>query len=357
MYNNSKATLFFSPTPMHGEFQRPARFVGSIIHPEKNNICLLTVISIDQIHQTGDDFVKFCELIKKEKSKIAKLIIVLTGYLKRHYIALEQGISLEDAGVKALELDNEWKEKNKVALNTLPIDYECISWEPLVKQKDFKEGHKLVESDYGTDTNPCKDERLKKIVDEIVVSFAGKKYSRYEENKMNIDYSKCQNAVKQYLLEESAMNFAFINLGADFITYPGKPNPAYNYVYKKYFCKTNTYYSGKINPLPWIHYEEEKIKKPENKATNQEQEKGALNTNLNNFIFLSQHPKPMVMMVNYLLQQIEFSEEQEKIFLGKFVDLVASVRNMGDNLLQGENENGINILQPKAENSARIFTH
>lgn len=107
-----------------------AKFKDSIEHPKKNSICLLTVISIDQEYQQGASFKAFCDLINQEyaiSKRIHKLIIVETGYLKRHYIRIDPALTMEEASEKAHRIGKEWIKMHKPYLDELAIPYEIKS--------------------------------------------------------------------------------------------------------------------------------------------------------------------------------------------------------------------------------------
>lgn len=228
-----------------------AKFKDSIEHLQKNSICLLTVISIDQEYQQGESFKAFCRLVNQEyelNKRIHKLIVVETGYLKRHYIRLDPNLIIEEALEKAQKAGEEWVKMHKPYLDELSIPYEIRSWEEITtctlgEQSDsFYEQVDKIKNDYEKE-----DDRLKDLINALSRSYAFKLVDEWDRKGIKLKFDACFQAAKNYLIEEGAIIFQLIKLGADFITYPDRSNPVLKYIYKKYLAD--------IDPLPWKRYQ------------------------------------------------------------------------------------------------------
>jgi hypothetical protein len=228
-----------------------AKFKDSITHPTKNSICLLTVISVDQEYQQGESFKAFCHLLSQEyelNKSINKLIVVETGYLKRHYIRLNPKLNIEEATAKAKHWGAEWVKKHKLYLEKLPVPYEVKSWEEIIRpltntnEINFSNHLNKIKNDYEKE-----DDRLKDLVNALSRNYAFKLVDEWEREGIKLKFDTCFQAAKNYLIEEGAIIFELIKLGADYITYPDRSNPVLKYIYKKYLIETD--------PLPWKRYQ------------------------------------------------------------------------------------------------------
>lgn len=76
---------------------------------------VLTIISIDQTYQQKEDFEAFCLKMNEEykAGHCHKVTIIETGYLKRHYLALDSQYSShkEAAELAVIKLGEEWRKK------------------------------------------------------------------------------------------------------------------------------------------------------------------------------------------------------------------------------------------------------
>lgn len=231
---------------------KSAKFKDSIEHPKKNAVCLLTVISVDQSYQQGDNFKAFCELLNREyelNKRVSKLLVLETGYLKRHYLRLDPQLSIETADDKAREWGQDWAKRHKLYLEELQIPYEIKSWEEITKNSfsdkkeiDFSYHLNNIKNDYEKE-----DPRLKELINALSRGYAIKLVDEWDRKGVKLEFDLCFQAAKNYLLEEGAITFELIKLGADYITYPDRSNPVLKYIYKKYLMGTD--------PLPWKRYQ------------------------------------------------------------------------------------------------------
>lgn len=211
---------------------------------------VVSVISIDQVHQQKEEFEAFCLKIKAEldASNCYKITIVETGYLKRHYLRLDTQYRFsDDADKVAMKLGEEWIEKQRYALDILPQEaLEIISWKEVLEgkkseeDKSFDEYLAMIERDYEM------DKHFKNLVDNISQKYANKLLKQYDKNGEQ-SLQACLKAAKDYLLEESSIIFKLVHYDFTRQVYPGAGNAALRYIYRKYF--------GKTNLLPWIQYD------------------------------------------------------------------------------------------------------
>ncbi len=295
------------------------------------------VISIDQIHQSGLELQKFCNLVNDNKDRISKLTLIETGYLKRHYIQIKESLTEEEANKKSKEVGQEWANDNKNFISNLEIPYELVTWQSLVEDEEFKEKHLKTLDDYQND--PV----FKKIVDEVAGNYAKKFYKNAKESNIKTTYDDFFDASKKYLIEESTIAHKLVKMG-DFQAYPGRSNPAVSYIYKKYF--------GESDPLPWVRYrirEEEKTSKksalliPRNAVERFETSPGKSHSTFSLFKPIEREeprkPSKFLETVVYTLDTLELTENQEKVFMKKFINLLASIQTI-ENKDEAKDEKG-----------------
>lgn len=85
------------------------------------------------------------------------------------------------------------------------------------------------------------------MINTLSRNYAYKLVDEWDRKSIKLKFDICFQAAKNYLLEEGAIIFQLIKLGADFITYPDRSNPVLKYFYKKYLAERD--------PLPWKRYQ------------------------------------------------------------------------------------------------------
>lgn len=219
-------------------------------NPYKKNISIVTVISMNQPSQTGvkfEAFVKQLNLIHK-KHGVKKIIIVLTDFLQRHYIALNNKLDFSEISKLSNEKGKSWINENRKSLTfylNVQINFVILGWKNLYARNDFSETLNKVENLYQ------KDVKFRDIVDKISDKYANKLFLKEKNFQNNLNVQNFFDAAKSYLLEESAIWGPIFNMGVDFITYPGRKNEAIDYTYAKLFQSKNC-------SLPWFRYSFEK---------------------------------------------------------------------------------------------------
>ncbi|WP_010598044.1 hypothetical protein [Rickettsiella massiliensis] len=215
---------------------------------------VLMIISIDQIYQQKEDFEAFCLKMNEEykEGHCHKVTIIETGYLKRHYLALDSKFSSsEESDLAAIQLGIEWREEQKESINKLKMPVKIISWKEILetqlneKDKPFCEYLSDIKKTYETDK--C----FKGHVEHLSKKYAKKLLEKYDPEKNRKLDDKCLEAARNYLLEESSIIFKLVHYDFTHQLYPGAGNAALRYVHRKYF--------GENNPLPWVEY---KIENP-----------------------------------------------------------------------------------------------
>lgn len=218
--------------------------------PGKKNLSIVNVISMEQPSQTGVKFEAFAKQLNMihKRHKVKKIVVILTDFLQRHYVALNQELSKSEVNKLSNEKGKAWIKKNRKTLTfclDLKINFEIIRWKKLLERNDFTEALHKVENLYQTDV------KFKSIVDSLSQHYADKLVLRFTSLKKPFNVKACFEAAKSYLLEESAIWGPLLNLGFDFITYPGRKNEAVEYTY------THLFQSENCN-LPWFRYSFEK---------------------------------------------------------------------------------------------------
>lgn len=166
---------------------------------------LILAISMDNKKQTLEDFEAFVELVNRHSKRIAGVRVVLSCYLQRHYVGIEEATKLYD----------KWKKENgsflkKFTVSTSKIEPE--SWEKIIKDSRYDEAFKKANEEYAT----SKD--FRDIVDNLARKFSWKK--TFED-------------AKNYLLDECAGLLVLSYDGV--IAYPHhKLNDAADYFLNKY---------------------------------------------------------------------------------------------------------------------------
>lgn len=215
-------------------------------YPGKKNLSIVNVISMEQPSQTGIKFEAFAKQLNvlHQRHRVKKIVVILTDFLQRHYVALNQELSESKVSKLSNEKGKAWIKKNRKTLTfclDLKINFEIVHWKKLLERDDFDEALRKVRNLYQTDVT------FKSIVDSLSQQYADKLVLRSANLEKPLSVKICFEAAKSYLLEESAIWGPLLNLGFDFITYPGRKNEAVEYTY------THLFQSENCN-LPWFRY-------------------------------------------------------------------------------------------------------
>lgn len=219
-------------------------------HPTKRDFSIVNVISMDQPSQKGEKFEAFARRVNllHKKRGVKKLVIVLTDSLQEHYVGLNSNIMHHDIKKLACKKGTDWVRQNSKSLSCcldLKVNIEVWRWKELLKRNDFKEAFEKVKQLYEQDNS------FQEIVNRLSGDYAKKLSVRRENWKNPPSSDVCFEAARNYLLEESAIWGPLLNLGFDFITYPGCKNEAVDYTYNKLSQSTHQF-------LPWLRYSFEK---------------------------------------------------------------------------------------------------
>ena len=218
-------------------------------HPTRRDFSIVNVISMDQPSQRGEKFEAFVNRVNilHKKYGVKKLTVVLTDSLQKHYVGLNPKLANLDVKKLACKKGTDWLIQNNEFLSylDLKINIEVWHWDKLVSRDDFKEALMQVEEFYK------KEADFQEIVNRLSSEYAKKLSERRKNWKNPPDYTACFEAARNYLLEESAIWGPLLNLGFNFITYPGRKNEAVDYTYNKLSQSTHKY-------LPWLRYSFEK---------------------------------------------------------------------------------------------------
>ncbi|MFM2322823.1 MAG: hypothetical protein RLZZ225_976 [Pseudomonadota bacterium] len=297
-----------------------ARFKDSLRLPTKNSAVLMTVISLGNNLQKGDNWNNFFALIENcfAEKTIEKLIIITTGYLQRHYFSLGLQFTLteQEKEEKALTLDHHWLKKHVDSLTRSTLPIEVIDWKQLLNQtsstnslEDFDKFFKQVKEDYSH-----QDSEFRNLVNEHAVSYVSKKIGNYlKENINTISYDDFLKVSIDYVLEECAAIWQLMKCNGDLLTYPSGMNPPARHIWNKYF---------KDSPLRYVRYE---IK----------QEKAYSSTSHTHFkpvekkimYFKDQEKSHLTYYVKCTLETLEWDPKQELRFIKEFRKLIHQIDN------------------------------
>ncbi|WP_218814612.1 hypothetical protein [Rickettsiella endosymbiont of Dermanyssus gallinae] len=210
-----------------------ANFKSSFNHPSKNSVCVLTVISMNSEKQSEDNFKAFLLALNEqyEFGRVHKLIIVVSGGLHRHYIGLDKKLAGEQVVKLANDMDEAWIASNQEILNCLKFDYQIITWDKLLEDKEeFQVFFVQVKNDYLS-----KDKAFRsKVLQHSGGYYAEKLYAKLRQKMPDITLDACREAAINYVLDECAV-LVSLNRLADYLVYPGKMNPCASHIYKNYF--------------------------------------------------------------------------------------------------------------------------
>ncbi|WP_156792884.1 hypothetical protein [Rickettsiella massiliensis] len=219
-------------------------------HPTKRDFSIVNVISMDQPSQRGEKFEAFTRRINllHKKRGVRKLVIILTDSLQEHYLGLNPNLVPTNIKRLAHKKGTDWIRQNSKSLSFCldpKVNIEIWRWKKLLSCDDFKKSYREVEQLYE------QDKSFQEIVNRLSGDYAQKLSDRRKNWKNPPSPNACFAAAKNYLLEESAIWGPLLNLGFDFITYPGCKNEAVNYTYDKLSQSINQF-------LPWLRYSFEK---------------------------------------------------------------------------------------------------
>lgn len=203
---------------------------------------LMTVISLENTLQQGEEWKKFLDEIERRyvKGEVAKLIVVTTGYLQRYYFPLNSNAALgkEQIEAKAACLDDQWLKKQGVDFKQLKVPIAVFNWKDLLEQPDQKEF-----SSYNTFLQTIKDDFVNDEQFRKLVNIHAEHYiSRRQTTASN--QNAFEKAVKNYILEECAALQKLFQQGADRLLYPNSKPPPVNYIWKKYFSEQRLVYTN-----------------------------------------------------------------------------------------------------------------
>ncbi|WP_156792802.1 hypothetical protein [Rickettsiella massiliensis] len=126
-------------------------------------------------------------------------------------------------------MDNAWMAANQEILNCLKFDYQIITWDKLLENKEeFETFLVQVKNDYSFKDNDFRS----KVLQHSGGYYAEKLYAKLKQNMPDITLSACQEAAINYVLDECAV-LVSLNRLADYLIYPGKVNLCFEHSYKK----------------------------------------------------------------------------------------------------------------------------
>ncbi len=272
----------------------------------------MTAISCGNQGQTGDNWDHFCDLVEHyyKEGSIEKLIVVTTGGLQRHYVALgSKPLSDQEIEYKIHEFDQQWVKKNikNSSKYTLPI--EIISWKDLLNKsysmdsQNFDEFFKKIREDY--DYN---DREFKNLVNKHASTYVTKKMNRFVKEKKEISYEHFLKVAVNYVLEECAAILQLHKCNADLFTYPGGINPPGRHIWNKYF---------KGSSLRYIRYEI--------KLDKSLQSDSSASSSLSKSTFFKEQPCHIACYIQCNLKAHNWNLPQEIRFIQEFKKLIYQI--------------------------------
>lgn len=120
-------------------------------------------ISVGSARHTGD---KFYALTEWAAARFDKVILIVSDTLQRHNIALQHGLTLEEAYDASLFSGQRWLKENKPALKNLSASQQILTtWDNWLQHPDFKMARYEIVNLFHTDVD------VKKTVEEKAALF------------------------------------------------------------------------------------------------------------------------------------------------------------------------------------------
>lgn len=152
---------------------------------------------------------------------------MLCDSLQRHSLQIKHGLSETEAWEKAKILGNEWLIRNRLALQKIQIPYEISRWETWLQHPKYQKQADYIEHLYNY------DEQFNSLVYQSVHPFAARNAKNHPDFKFILQKSI------EYIKEECTVMPLWVEKEINYELYPGKRNPAMEYVYQR--CVANTY--------------------------------------------------------------------------------------------------------------------
>jgi len=212
---------------------------------------IMTAISIGNHQQDNERFGSFVDLVNHygRLKKVAKLMILVSGYLQRHYVHLRWDEYDEERAIKVAKgMDDDWLERNRVDLDRLTVPVEVVRWDELSLAEGFEDILKKVMRDY------AEDPVFTALIDAHEEAYVGRKIKTYVEDGNSFVPSQLRKAAMDYMMEECASYVQMVHHGFQYFAYPGGMPAPGDYVLNKYFP---------LKPLKYLRYEIRRIRETE----------------------------------------------------------------------------------------------
>ena len=188
--------------------------------------CIMPISVGIKVHEGA----KFFGTMRLINSHFQSCALLIDDSIQRYTMKIETPhLSLDDLHIKAVELGDEWLERNKRFYESLTIPYKIIRWDDWVNHKNFKEFYDKVEMLYTTDAT------YKLAIHNNIKDFISRRYL----NLMPPDFNKehAFDCCLQYLKEECSVMCLWALEQFDFEVYPSGRNNAMTATYEKIIKK------------------------------------------------------------------------------------------------------------------------
>jgi len=131
---------------------------------------------------------KFLETMRLINAHFQECTLLIDDSIQRYTMKIENpNLQLDDLHIKAVQLGDEWIERNKHNYNILTIPYNIMRWDNWRNHRDFNEFYKVIEKRYNDDV------MFKQAIHDNISDFIKDRY-------LNVDQSHAFNCCLKYLM-------------------------------------------------------------------------------------------------------------------------------------------------------------
>ncbi len=192
------------------------------VNPNTHKKRAILLVSVGQIYHEGAKLLAAIDLINR--SDFEECTIMLADSLQRYNYFND--LSEAEAYQLAINLGEQWIERNSDILNKLVMRHQIIRWDSHYQYDSFCKLYRdQLISDYHSDIN------TKNAIDETINSYL----SRQDKLDSKMSYDVISKNCFKYVIEECPILMPlWASQGYDFIIYPKKMTAAMRMTYEKF---------------------------------------------------------------------------------------------------------------------------